>query len=191
MNRPVHQPCANGFTLVEMLVALALFGFLALATTLLAGNAARTFAFTQSALDRITRLERMRAVLAADLGQAAQRPTLTADGRRLGAFTLLPQGFVLVRRGVDGRMPPIEKVAWGFDGRRWLRQTFPALDGAAAGPATVLVDRVRAVRIRVAGPTGWTQDWRPRRPEDLPTALELMLVGDDGVPIVVRFLVGA
>lgn len=181
----------NGFTLVEMLVALALFSALALAVTFLSGNAMRTFAFTETALSEVEALERTRALMAADLGQAAVRPSRTADGELLGAFTLMPQGFVMVRRGLSAKVPPIEKIAWGFDGHALLRQSFPAIDGAPPGPATVLVDHVKAVRFRVAGPGGWTTEWRPDKPEDLPRAVEMLLIRADGVPIVMKFLVAA
>lgn len=184
-------PVRNGFTLVEMLVSLALFGLLATALTIFGGNATRTFAFTETALAQIESLARMRALMSADLGQAAARPSLAADGGQLPAFTLLPEGFVLVRRGVYGQVPAIQKIAWGFDGKNWLRQSFPAIDGAAPGPATIMVHDVQAVRLRVVGKHGWTTEWKPERPQDLPRALELVLVRHDGTPIVMKFMVNA
>lgn len=184
-----RAPRRNGFTLVEMLVSLGLFGLLATALTIFSGNATRTFAFTETALARIESLQRMRALMTADLGQAAARPSLAADGGEMAAFTLLPEGFVMVRRGVHGQVPAIQKIAWGFDGQNWLRQSFPAIDGAPPGPATILVQDVRGVRLRVAGKDGWTSDWRPQKPQDLPRALELVLVPARGAPIVMKFLI--
>lgn len=187
----MRKPAPNGFTLVEMLVALTLFGFLAMAITFLSGNATRTFVFTESALAQVEALQRMRTLLTADLSQAAARPSLAADGGQLPAFTLLPDGFVLVRRGVHGQVPAIQKIAWGYDGRNWLRQSFPAIDGAAPGPATVLAHNISGVQLRVIGKHGWTNEWRPDRPHELPRALELILYRADGLPVVMRFLVAA
>ncbi|MFA7440040.1 MAG: type II secretion system protein GspJ [Sphingomonadaceae bacterium] len=181
----------NGFTLVEMLVALMLFSFLTMAITLLGGNATRSFLFTETALAEIETLERMRRLLAADLGQAAARPTLGADGGQLPAFTLLPDGFVLVRRDPPGQVPGIRKIAWGYNGQDWLRQSFPAIDGAPPGEATALVHNVRAVQLRVVGRNGWQTEWRPRRPEELPRAIELTLIRGDGIPVVMKFMVAA
>jgi general secretion pathway protein J len=189
--RAVPPPTAAGFTLVEMLVALLLFGIIASVATALTAGATRSFAATDSALAGITDLEGARAVLAADLGQAAQRPSVAADGRPLPAFLLTPQGFVLVRRGLTGSLPTVEKIAWGFDGRALLRQTFPAIDGTAPGPAVVMVPGVRAVSLRVAGPDGWATDWRPSTPEQLPRAVELTMVRADGIPVTLKFLVAA
>ncbi len=181
----------RGFTLVEMLVALLLFGIISTVATALTVGATRSFAATEGALADVTNLEGTRAVLAADLGQAAQRPSLAADGKPMPAFVLTPDGFVLVRRGLSGSLPNLEKVAWGFDGRSLLRQTFPAIDLAPPGRAMVMVPDVRAVRLRVAGPNGWQDGWTSPKPEALPRALEITLVRGRGAPVTMKFMVAA
>jgi general secretion pathway protein J len=180
-----------GFTLVEMLVALLLFGIIASIATALTIGATRSFAATDGLLASISNLEGTRAVLAADLGQAAKRPSLAADGKRMPAFTLTPEGFVLVRHGVGGVLPNVEKVAWGFDGESLLRQTFPAIDGAPPGEAVVMLPGIKAIRIRVAGADGWQDQWAPQRAEDLPRAVEITLIRADGLPVTLKFLVAA
>lgn len=180
-----------GFTLVEMLVAVLLFGIIASIAAALTMSATRSFARTDSVLASLSNLEGTRAVLAADLGQAAKRPSLAADGQRMPAFLLTAEGFVLVRRGVGGVLPNVEKVAWGFDGESLLRQTFPAIDGSPPGPAVVMLPQIKAIRIRVAGPDGWQDSWAPQRAEDLPRAVEITLIRADGLPVTMKFLVAA
>lgn len=189
MNRAAKR--ALGFTLVEMLVALMLFGIIASVATALTISATRSFAATDGALASLLSVEGARSVLAADLGQAAHRPSLAADGKPMPAFLLTAEGFVLVRRGVAGTLPTVGKVAWGFDGSRLLRQTFPAIDGAPPGPAMEMVAGIRAIHLRVADDRGWHDTWRPARPEDLPRAIEITLVPQDGSPILMKFLVAA
>jgi len=188
-----HERTGNekGFTLVEMLVTLLLFGIIATVATTLTASATRSFAATDTALAGVTQLEGARAVLAADLGQAAQRPSMAADGKPMPAFLLTPDGFVLVRRGLSGALPNVEKVAWGFDGQGLMRQTFPAIDFAGPGEAMLMVPGVKAVRLRVAGPQGWQDSWKPDRPEELPRAVELTLIRQDGRPVTMKFLVAA
>lgn len=169
-----------GFTLVEVLVALALFAGLALAATMLTASATRAVVTADTSLSAVEGVERTRALLAADLGQAAQRPSLTADGALLPAFTLTPHGFVLVRRGLSGVLPSVEKVAWGFDGSQWLRQSFPTIDGSVPGAPVVLLAGVSGVRLRVMTESGWQTQWQPPRPEALPRAVELLLERPDG-----------
>ncbi|WP_448585951.1 type II secretion system protein GspJ [Thermaurantiacus sp.] len=180
---------AAGFTLVELLVALVLFSLLALAATALTGAALAGFTRTEAALGAARSIERARALMAADLGQAAPRISLDAEGRPVQAFTLTPSGFVLVRRGVTGLPPRVQKIAWGHDGDRLLRQGWPAVDGTLPDPPTVMLEGVEAVRIRVDGGRGFGETWVPATPEALPRALELTIVPRGGPPVVLLFLV--
>jgi len=180
-----------GFTLVEMLVSLALFGIIAIVATALTTGASRSFAASEVALAGLTSLDRARSLMAADLGQAAERPSLAADGRPMQAFTLTPSGFVMVRRGVSGLLPSVQKIAWGFDGKQLLRQSFPTVDASNPGPPTILVPQVQAVKLRVADKQGWREDWAPEKPEQLPRAVELTLLRADGLAITMKFLVAA
>jgi type II secretory pathway component PulJ len=123
-----------------MLVSLLIFGIIASIATAMATGATRSFAASQAALGSVTALEDMRTILAADLGQAARRPSLAADGKPMPAFLLTPDGFVLTRFRAEGAVPEIEKVAWGFAEGRLLRQPFPAVDGSPPGEAVVMAD---------------------------------------------------
>jgi general secretion pathway protein J len=179
----------RGFTLVEMLVALAIFGIVSMVGVALASSALGATARSEMALARVSSLERTRQALAADLGQAVPRVSLSVEGRPLPAFTLTEEGFVLVRRGAHGLVPPVQKIAWGFDGRRLLRQTWPQVDGAEPGPATVMMEGVSAVSLRVHDADGWQSGWAPEAPEQLPRAVELTVVPASGPPLVLKFLV--
>lgn len=181
----------QGFTLVEMLVALMLFSVIAGAATLLAFTATRSFAISDGRLAGADALNRTRALLTADLAQAAARPTVADTGALLPAFWTGPEGFVAVRRGVNGVAPSVQKIAWGFDGRRLLRQSWPTLDGSAPENPVVMLDGLQSVRLRVATAAGWQDRWQPQRYDELPLALELTIVRADGVPVVMKFLVAA
>lgn len=180
-----------GFTLVEMLVSLLIFGIIAGIATAMATGATRSFAASQGALGAVTALDDTRTILAADLGQAARRPSLAADGRPMPAFTLTADGFVLTRHRAEGALPAIEKIAWGHSDGRLLRQPFPAIDGASPGEATVMADGLAGARFRVMTDQGWSESWAPTDPAELPRAVEITLVRRDGVPVVMKLLVGA
>ena len=184
-------PAEAGFTLVEMLVSLLIFSIIATIATAMTAGATRSFAASSTALSALSDLDRTRSVLAADLGQAAHRPSLAADGSPMPAFMLTPSGFVLVRYRGGDVLPNIEKISWGVVDGRLLRQPFPAIDGAPPGDALVMLDGVSEVRIRVADRGGWRDDWNPSAPEDLPKAVELTLIRGQGVPVTLKFLVAA
>jgi general secretion pathway protein J len=173
-----------------MLVSLLIFGIIASIATAMATGATRSFAASQGALGTVTALDDMRTILAADLGQAARRPSLGADGKPMPAFTLTPDGFVLSRYRAEGAVPAIEKVAWGQVDGRLLRQPFPAIDGAPPGEAVPMMEGLSAARFRVMTATGWSDSWAPADPSELPRAVELTLERRDGVPIVLKLLVG-
>jgi len=181
----------SGFTLVEMLVSLLLFGIIAVIATGLTAGASRSFATSETALAGIQTLDRTRSLLASDLGQAAERTSVGANGAPLQAFTLTPTGFVLVRRGVIGISPSVQKIAWGFEDGTLRRQSFPAIDSSAPGEASIMVAELQSVSLRVATKSGWQAQWQPERPEQLPSAVELTLVRSNGIPVTLRFLVAA
>lgn len=180
---------AEGFTLVEVLVAFLLLAVVATVITLLSGSGVQAFARTETALGALGSLERTRALLASDLGQAAPRLSIGQSGERLQAFTLTPSGFVMVRRGVTGLSPEVQKIAWGHDGTHLLRQSWPAVDGTAPGPETVMLSGIRELRIRVDAGQGFTDRWDPREPQALPRAVELTLVPEGRDPVTLLFLV--
>lgn len=180
---------AEGFTLVELLVAFALFSGLAVAATALSGSALTTFARSETVLASAQSLMRARSLMAADLGQAAPRISRDPEGSRIQAFTLTPTGFVMVRRGVSGLDPSLQKIAWGHDGKALLRQSWPAIDGTMPGPATPVLTGIREVRLRVDAGKGFVNAWLPPAPEALPRAVELTLLPEQGAPIVMLFLV--
>lgn len=182
------RPGARGFTLVEVLVAFLLLAVVATVATLLTGSAVQAFARAETATAALQRLEETRALLASDLGQAVPRLSLGQSGERLQAFTLTPSGFVLVRGGAAGG-PAVRKIAWGHDGSHWLRQAWPAVDGAAPGASTVMLAGIREVRIRVDAGQGFADRWEPREPQALPRAVELTLVPEGRPPVTLLFLV--
>lgn len=183
------RPGACGFTLVEVLVAFLLLAVVATVATLLTGSAVQAFARAETATAALQRLEETRALLASDLGQAVPRLSLGQSGERLQAFTLTPSGFVLVRGGSAAAGSAVRKIAWGHDGSHWLRQAWPAVDGAAPGPSTVMLAGIREVRIRVDGGQGFTDRWEPREPQALPRAVEVTLVPEGRPSVTLLFLV--
>lgn len=181
----------RGFTLVELLVAVLIFSIIASIATALVVTSTRGFVTTDQGLQDLVAIETAQRILAADLGQAAHRPSLGTDGDRLPAFVLTQAGFVMVRHGVAGIAPGIQKIAWGFDGKRLLRQTFSDVDGAPPGEAIEILRDIRSIRLRVADDHGWQNSWQPKRAADLPKALEITLGRADGSTLSLRFLVAA
>ena len=72
----------NGFTLVEMLVALGIFALLAAASVGVLRSSVDVQASVDTRLTAIGGIARLNALMSADLGQAVDRPSRSASGQR-------------------------------------------------------------------------------------------------------------
>lgn len=184
-----------GFTIVELLVALLVFGMLASAGVMLLRFSVDAQASAKTRLDGIAANRRIESLLAADAAQAMPRPTRNEAGAVTPAFEGTPDRFVLVRGGWDNldaaARSSLQKVEYRLVGDRLERRQWPMLDGAAPDAGATLVDRVRLVRLRYRAGDGWRDRWDALRIDVLPRAVELTVRQADGPEYRYVFLVGA
>jgi len=173
----------KGFTLIEMLVALAIFGLVSAAGVTVMRFTVDNQAVVRAHTDRIGAFQRTRAILKADLAQAAPRRTRGQDGRAVresfyGKSADRP-GLLLrfARRGWDNpRAAPrasVQYVEYRLVEGRLERSARPELDGAPIGAPQVLIDRLRSASVAFL--------WRGQWIENLPGGPE------DALPQAVRF----
>ena len=183
----------GGFTLVEMLIALTIFGMLTAAGVALLTLTVRTQATSERLLDQVGELRRAGALLTADLGQAAPRLSRDRDGRPRPAFIgaagdgeLL---MALVRGGNDE--DPLERVEYHFRGGRLERLAFAQADGESHAIPVTLLSNVRQVRLRYRDREGvWQPVWNVTDPTRLPRAVELVSDSETHGSVRALFLVG-
>lgn len=187
----------NGFTLVELLVAILLFALLSAAAAglLRFGVDARGRSFER--LDNLASIGRMRALLAADLGQAASRPWRDETGARQPAFNASGGSGVLlqlVRRGWrnDGAAPraSLQRVEYRLAGDRLERRSWPMVDGSAANPPATLVSGVTGLNLRFHAQGQWLDRWDPTARDAMPDAVELTITAKAVPALRQVFLVG-
>jgi len=187
----------DGFTLVEMLIALSIFGMLTAAGVALLSVTARTQETSDRLLAELGEIRRVGALLTADLAQAVPRIRRGADGRPRRAFAGGAGGSPLlvafVRRGWDaGEGDALQRVGYRLRGRVLERLAFARVDGGGDGLAVALVDGVRALRLRYRDEDGaWSDSWEPTDAAELPHAVELVTETDAHGMIRQLFLVGA
>src|SRR5690606_20895786 len=131
---------ARGFTLVEVLVALSVFALLAAGGVAVMGWASASQGATQARMARVGELQRARAMLQADLSQAAPRRTRNAAGiGAVQAFTGSAEPasgllFALTRRGWENPegapRASLQYVEYRLQDGRLERSARPMLDGA-------------------------------------------------------------
>lgn len=184
------RPPAAGFTLVEMLVALLVFGLVSAAAVAVMAYAADNQGVLRARMDRLGEFQRARASLAADLAQAAPRrvrgrngeaarnafvgATDGSPGMRSGSAPLL----ALVRRGwsnPDGEpRASLQYVEYRIVDGRLERSVRAALDGAAPGEPQRLLDGIAAARIAYHERGRWNRGWAGGA-DALPDAVRLEL----------------
>lgn len=179
---------ASGFTLVEVMVSLAIFGLLAAAGVGVMAYAADNQGIVGERMDRVAEVQRARGVLRADLAQVAPRRVRNADGSEARAvFTGARSGepgvlLAFVRRGVvnpgSERGASLQYVEYRIVDGQLERSTRTALDGGMPGAPQVLLTGVRQAGIRYREQGRWNEAWGSSIqavPEAI--ALELQLDG--------------
>ena len=186
----------TGFTLVEMLIALGIFGMLTAAGVALLGVTARTQETSERLLADVAETRRMGALLSADLAQVAPRLWRDAEGRPQRAFAGASGDsavlLAFVRHGWDnGDGGTLQRVGYRLVDGRLQRLSFRSVDGASAAVAVTVLDDVAALRLRYRDEDGaWLDRWAPADRTLLPQAVELVTSSPAQGTVRQLFLVG-
>lgn len=178
----------GGFTLVELLVAVAIFALLSAAGVSVMAFAADNQGALAVRMERLAEFQRARALLQADLSQAAVRRVRGGDGSPArsafvgshvrGGSDHAGTLFALVRRGwgnpdAEAR-PSLQYVEYRLVDGRLERSVRAALDGGAPLPPQVVLGGIRSLSIDYRLQGDWIDGW-PGGVELLPQALRLQL----------------
>ena len=189
----------DGFTLIEMMVALLIFALISAAGVSLLTFSVRAQEASTKQLDSVADDQRMASLLASDLAQAVPRVSRDVVGANQRAFSGTNGiGAAPVMRYVrSGWSNPdasarasIQRVEIAIAGGRLERRTYAMTDGATAGEPTVLADDVETIRLRYRDKGLWTPAWDDPRPDALPKAVELIVKRKDQPALMMAFLVG-
>lgn len=188
-----------GFTLLELLVALAVFAIMATAAYSGLSNVLLTRAAVEQQNRRLAAVQLAVFRLEQDIQQAVGRSIRDEYGDPQPALrggVLLDEVLVLTRTGWDNPLGQpranVQRVAYRLDAGRLWRLHWEVLDrGAAQVPReTLLIDQVREFRVRfLDAQREWRTDWPPAaeasdadHPPDLnalPRAVEMTLTLED------------
>jgi general secretion pathway protein J len=168
-----------GFTLVELMVSLLIFGMLSAAGVSLLSFSVIAQEAAERRLGVLAQLRRASTLMAADLGQTAVRLHRDEGGAVLPAFTGGGTDIAFVRRGwenVDGaRRSSLQRVEYRLAEGKLQRVSWPMVDGASPRAAATMLDEVRSLAFRYRSEAGdWRDRWDPQAPDDLPRAVEMV-----------------
>lgn len=164
----------RGFTLVEMLLAIALFAMLSLTALTVFKGVLRNGEITQRKSTQLTQLQRALAIVERDLTHAQARAPI-GDQRLPGTpeFAVLQAAsedadfqMVLIRNGWSNpqtRLPraTLERVAYRHRQGRLERLSYPSLNSPpAAARSVLLLPEVARFRLRFYQQGEWLAVWR-------------------------------
>jgi general secretion pathway protein J len=182
---------ARGFTLLELLIAIAIFALLGLATYRLLDSVLQTDKVTRAHELQLRELVRALAAFERDLSQVQARPVRDPFGDPRAALLgedLDSPALELTRSGWRNPLgqprASLQRVRWQLSGEQWQRRYWPVLDQAQDSQPQVqqALDGVIRVQYRYFDQKGaWQSSWPPlgNSLDDaitlLPQAVELVL----------------
>lgn len=164
---------ADGFTLVELLVAMAIFAILSVLAYGGYNNAVKQNEIARGSMQRLEALQTTVRLLTQDFEQIAPRPVrdvlgdarlpaLLADRRDQNLFSLTRAGWT---NPAGLPRATLQRVSYVLDTDGKLRREhFNVLDATLADEPVKreLIDRVKSVRVRYMDPQKqWQEQWPP------------------------------
>lgn len=176
-----HRHSISGFSLLEVLVAVAVFAVVAVLAWGGLDTLARSRAHLAEQSASLTALQRAVGRLERDLRQAAVRPVRDVDGSVLPALRGGEGGVELTRYAAGGgwqsAAPALERLAWRCRDGRLERWRWPVLDRAPNTRAEIetALERVHDCRWRYFDGFNRLDRWPPEaaQTQRLPRAVEL------------------
>lgn len=178
----------RGFTLVELLVALFVFGLISVAgVTLLRSSSDGQWALKERLNDH-SALMRTANLLEADLAQAMARPVRDQAGTMVPAFTTNDaisgqQGellFAMTRGGLSGdsdsMTPDIGRVLYHFTNGALTRTALAMPDGTAPPQPAKMLTGLQSASVRFRSENGqWLDKWTNVDQNSMPRTVEMVI----------------
>ncbi|WP_212630203.1 type II secretion system minor pseudopilin GspJ [Pseudomonas sp. KB-10] len=185
------KPSQRGFTLLELLIAIAIFALLGLATYRMLDSVLSADAVTREHERQLRELTRALSAFERDLRQVTVRPIRDAFGDTQPALhsdladaTALELSRAGWRNPLGQPRAEIQRVRWQLSGGQWQRRYWRVLDRAqdSAPQIQQALEGVESLSLRYLDKDGqWQPDWPPANATgdglltELPRAVELRL----------------
>ncbi len=186
---------SSGFTLIEVLVAMAIFGVMSMLAYMTLGQTLANAEMLTERIDRLQAVQRTVRFLSNDLLQAAPRPVRLELGDSMGSavLTSLSGEFALELThggwGNPAGLPrgTLQRSAYRLEDDELVRYHWNVLDRTFANEpvANILLDDVESLLFRYLDTDGeWSEVWPPLAQPGIrsrPRAVEIVLtLADEG-----------
>jgi general secretion pathway protein J len=179
MKRRRSEPARRvaGFTLLELMVAIAVFAVMATAAYSGLDSALTTEAKLDDEGRKWKNLTILMNHLERELSCFLDRPVTAADGSNLRSITGPDLTFTRTGNGAEGRAP--RRVGYKLNSGKLEENVWPVLDAAPGAKPDVyqIMDGVKFFGVRFGASGGWSQTWDNESP---PRAVEVTIKLDSG-----------
>lgn len=192
MKRPAAPRTKHGFSLLEILVAVAIFAVIGVIAYSGLAGVTRTRERLTAANGRLRQLSIAIHLLESDLGQAANRPIRGSFGENEPALAGTHSSLALSHYDWSSANDPgaaaLSRSAYGIGDGGLVRQHWTVLDRAPGSVAQTrkLADGIKVLELRYRDSSGrWSNQWPSQEStrrgalEPLPTAVEVAIESDD------------
>ncbi len=185
-----------GFTLVEVMVSILIFGLLAAAGVGLLTTSITNREVVKATSDDGAALLRVHRSMKADLGQALDRPVRSGAGQESSAFAA-SEGQALLTLTRTGLVDPgqvdrssLQRVEYSLSDGRLIRRVRASVDAGDWGPPQVLMEGVGTTRLAFTSRGRVSNDWPATDGASLPDAVEFVIETPRFGPVTMAFMVG-
>jgi len=180
---PAESRNSNGFTLVEMMVALFIFAMLSVAGVVMLRSAVDSDEATADKLGEMAEMQRFVSLMEADLSQTLPRTYRDVRGDRMPALASETGGaekaLLKFTRGgqsnINGHARSnLERVEYRLQDGKLERWRYRMTDGGSIDQPAVLISNIGSFELRFRDKRGqWSSRWETERLTDLPRAIEM------------------
>ena len=191
-----YQKKQLGFTLIEVLIAIAIFAILSVLAYGGLNSVIESKQQTEDALTRLRQLQLTMTKLQRDIEQVSAREAKDEFGGSLLKLSSGQDSELLIQFTRNGWRNPAEltrshlqRVAYKLDEDKLIRMTWPYVDRAQDSQVieTLLIDNISEIKFKFYDSESWSDNWPSQstftsdEPQDLPRAVEVTLkMGDWG-----------
>lgn len=184
----------RGFTLIELIIAIAIFGLMSVMAYSALNSALRTRDYADLQADRLAEVQKAFTILGRDVEQAVNRPVRDNYGSEMQPFLGGGYGSAVLELTRDGRRNPMgqtrstmQRVSYLLEDDTLQRRSWRELDRAVNSEpqSAPLLTKVKSVELRFMDRDHqWQLQWpsanaNPNATPTLPLAVEVTLELED------------
>jgi len=185
--RPLHSTASRGFTLIEVVIAMAIFAILAALAYSGLQSVIDSKSHTEAGLERLQAVQMSMLTLGNDLQQIAPRDAQDALGGKLHKLSTQSSEYLVEftrsgwRNPADSPRSSLQRVAYKLDEDRLIRVYWSHVNRADEERRVerVLIDNIESLQLRFLNEQQeWTEDW--------PEAAVLTSSNESPVPLAIE-----